>query len=625
MNRKEYIECCTKFVKKFTYKRKIVKHSFEEEELVKVKEIDRFLRSIILDNTDEMLLRFEEKYKRYLGITVKINNNHNEELSFMLNLFFDTDDFDYGKDNLYIAKSLYLIGQNKHLEVFFCTSLLKASRNEFGFVLPERKKKNCISASAFICDLDLPEHLKTLSDDAIMELLDYDYYELFKELGGTIVRSGGGLHLYIGTQTIDLKIPEMEQRWRSLSNDLTILFRDFGSDIRCSGDLVRLLRVPNCVNRKPKYGPQGKSVKILRSDYRINSLETIEQVVDYCLKGGSQGIFEDVLDDIIPYDKKEELFYHIEWDDDIFIDEVKRYEPPKVIREKYKVLFPNEECERVTPKSSIPKVHSNLETKSPKAKGDYYSSYTGIMVDYKTFSREPYYVKDILFFLSNRSSSEGIRHTTIFMLLFSWYFFSHIHDTDTLISKMKYVNDTFFKPSFSEHEILSQTKSNLQYVMKLGHRFKRFRNETIVKYYAPTEEEKAITIGNYYEKESMSYRSKKQAKESKAWIKRYHEKKEEQGIQTYTWEGQEEKAYKFLMENPYITPTKALKAGISTRQYYKLIDKVRSELGIVVQKKDLESYFIENPDITFKEFFELTGASRTSYQNYRRKYKPKSK
>ena len=79
------------------------------------------------------------------------------------------------------------------------------------------------------------------------------------------------------------------------------------------------------------------------------------------------------------------------------------------------------------------------------------------------------------------------------------------------------------------------------------------------------------------------------------------------------------------MENPYITPTKALKAGISTRQYYKLIDKVRSELGIVVQKKDLESYFIENPDITFKEFFELTGASRTSYQNYRRKYKPKSK
>ena len=120
-------------------------------------------------------------------------------------------------------------------------------------------------------------------------------------------------------------------------------------------------------------------------------------------------------------------------------------------------------------------------------------------------------------------------------------------------------------------------------------------------------------------------KNKKQEKESKAWIKRYHKKKEEQGIPTYTWEGQETNAYEFLKVNPYITPTQAKKEGISTRQYYKLIDKVRSELGIVVQKKDLESYFIENPDITFKEFSELTGGSRTSYQNYRRKYKLKFK
>lgn len=625
MNRKEYMEKCTKFVKKFTHKREVLKHSFSEADLAKVREIDSFLRSIVLDNTDEMLLSLEEKHKRYLGITVRVNNNHNEALSFMVNLFFDTDDFEYSKDNLYIAKSLYLIGQNKHLEVFFCTSLLKASRNEYGFVVPERKKKNCVSVSAFICDLDLPEHLKALSDNEIMELLDYDYYELFKTLGGSIIRSGGGLHLYIGTQTIDLKTKEMEQRWRSVSNDLTILFRGYGSDIRCAGDLVRLLRVPSCVNRKPKYGPQGKAVKMLRSDYRMNTLEEIEQVVDYCLKGGAQGVFEDVLEDIIPYDKEEELFYFIEWEDDIFTDEVKPYELPVAIREQCKALFPEEESKCTETVLPAPRVCPVIEVAPSENTGSYYASYEGINVDYKTFSSEPYYVRDILFFLANRKSSEGVRHTTIFMLLFSWYFFSRIHDTDTLYRKMKYVNDTFFKPSFSEEEILSQTKSNLQYVMSLGHRFKRFKNDTLVRIYQPTEEEKAITIGNYYEKDSKAYKNKKQAKDSKAWIKRYHRKKQEQGIHTYTWDGQEKEAYEFLKANPHITPTQAQKEGISTRQYYKLIDKVRNELGIVIQKKDLESCFIENPDISFKEFFERTRGSRTSYQNYRRKYKPKSK
>lgn len=623
MNRKEYMEKCTKFVKKFTHKREVLKHSFSEEDLVKVREIDIFLREIILDNTDEMLLALEEKHKRYLGITVRVNNNHNEALSFMVNLFFDTDDFEYRKDNLYIAKSLYLIGQNKHLEVFFCTSLLKASMNEYGYVMPQRRKKNCVSVSAFICDLDLPEHLKVLSDDEIMELLDYDYYELFKVLGGTIIRSGGGLHLYLGTQTIDLKTPEMEQRWRSVSNDLTILFRDYGSDIRCSGDLVRLLRVPWCVNRKPKYGSQGKAVKMLRSDYRMNSLEEIEQVVDYCLKGGAQGAFEDVLDDIIPYDKKEELFYFIEWEDDIFTGEVKPYEPPVAIREQCKTLFPEEESKCTKQLSTVPRVRPGIEVKPKEVTGGYYDSYEGIKVDYRTFSNEQYYIKDILFFLANRKCSEGIRHTTIFVLLFLWYFLSRIHDTDTLFRKMKYVNANFFKPSLSEQELLLQTKSNLQYIISLGYRYKKFKNETIERYYQPTEEEKAITTGNYYVQDSIGYKKKIQENHNKAWMKRYHKMKEEQGISTYTWEGQEAKAYEFLKEHPLCTAMEAQKEGISTRQYYKLIDKVRSELGIVIQKKDFESCFVENPDISFKEFVELTGGSRTSYQKYRRRYKAK--
>jgi len=357
----------------------------------------------------------------------------------------------------------------------------------------------------------------------------------------------------------------------------------------------------------------------------MNTLEEIEQVVDYCLKGGAQGAFEDVMDEIIPYDKKEELFYFIEWEDDIFTDEVKPYEPPVEIREQYKALFPDEESICTIKVPAAPRVRPDIVVAPGEATGGYYTSYEGIMVDYKTFSSEPYYVRDILFFLANRKCSEGIRHSTIFFLLFAWYYFSRIHDTDTLFRKMKYVNDTYFKPSLSEEEILSQTKSNLQYVISLGHRFKRFKNETIARYYQPTQEEMQLTIGNYYEKDSKDYKNKKQAMESKSWMKSYHKKKAEKGIQTYTWKGQETKAYEFLKEHPYLTSTEAQKEGISLRQYYKLIDKVRSELGIVIQKKDLESCFIENPDITFKEFFERTGGSRTSYQNYRRKYKSKSK
>ena len=200
MRKKEmYFDFAKKYVKKQLRKREVAKLTFSDSEMEEIRKIKTFLENIVLDNSDEMLRQLEGTYKRYLGISVKVNCATDKECSLFFNYFFDVEDFHYKKDDLYIPKAIYHLGKNRHCEMFFCTSLLRAGVNEYGFVTPQRRSKNVLSASCFFADLDLPEDLQTLDDDALLQRFENEFWELVRYLGVTIVRSGGGLtRLYRG-------------------------------------------------------------------------------------------------------------------------------------------------------------------------------------------------------------------------------------------------------------------------------------------------------------------------------------------------------------------------------------------------------------------------------------------
>lgn len=146
----EFCAISKKMVKKTFYKRAIAKLSFSEKEMEKIKEIDGFLKSHCMDNSDE-LLRSIEKGEQYFCVVVKMRMVHKgKELVKFISHYFNIKDFDYKKVEYYIAKCIYQIARNRHAEVYHCVNLLRARYNEYDICVPERKQKNASSSSLII-------------------------------------------------------------------------------------------------------------------------------------------------------------------------------------------------------------------------------------------------------------------------------------------------------------------------------------------------------------------------------------------------------------------------------------------------------------------------------------------
>lgn len=345
------------------------------------------------------------------------------------------------------------------------------------------------------------------------------------------------------------------------------------------------------------------------NEYKINSLEEIEQVVDYLFEGGKNRFYEDILDDIIPVPLEENEFIELgDIDIPVFDSDPIDYVAPTYIRQMAMSL-----CNKVEEEEKRDVIIPNeVKSKEPNYSGSYYESYTGIKIQYEKFlTNEFFQVRDILFFISNRSSSEGIRHTTIFLVGYSWYHFKGIRRETDFVKKCMWLNH-FFKPMLSEEEIIYQAKENFKYIVRLGCRTKYINARTIEKVFKPSIEEKAIVRGNYFLKGSFDWKEKKRTEHAKYNLEFYHRKNGYKGKQ------QQERhltALKYIEANPTAGVTKICnELGISTTLYYSIIREMN------IPKIDKEALVKENPDISFKEFNEITGASRTSYYRYKNKH-----
>lgn len=501
-----------KIVKKHFRKRKVAKLSFNEKELQEIKELKRFLEDVLIDNREEIEKYFDETRKLYFCVSIKVTVG---ELSTFVNHYFSIEDFKYARDELYIPKAIYSISKNRHCELFFCTSLLKTTRNCHGFSSVERRGENAYMSSIVFVDLDLPQELSILENDELLERLLDAYGNLFSLLGCKIIRSGGGIHIYFGISSILIHNEEAIKKWDTIILKLSLIFREWGSDSKCK-DRVRLLRIPFGFNRKNKYGIQGKEVKILYDDYRTNDISVVLRMIDYWIS--MQKLQSDILEGIIP---SNDVGYYDEgfvFLGDIGLDVFGDVEVEKCSNEEdcSKQIGDTSECSNVMPKAIV-----------RQNKGDYFSSYKGVVCAYDEMKCDKdYRIRDICFFLNNRSSSEGIRHTSMWFLIYSYYNFLMIRDYEELKQKMIVINENYFKPRMSSYEFEYSYNDCFKSISKAKFRNKNIRNEVIKDTYKPSMEELELVRGNYYTKGTKEFEMKEKkehARRTREYRKRKHQ------------------------------------------------------------------------------------------------------
>lgn len=449
-----------------------------------------------------------------------------------------------------------------------------------------------------------------------------------------MVRSGGGIHLYIPIETIELTSEEQLNQWKDAMGDLAFLLHKWGADIKCI-DTCRILRPIHTRNRKEKYGTNGLEVSIMRESEKRFTLEEASKKIEWLIKGGDKQCFENILDDIFYYEEEEQEiseeddimsnFFPIDFDDDIFPDEPKVYVPKKVFLEELKRLERLEREAKEKEEKEREKLQTEEALERPVRFGELSenvkNSYQGICVDYDSLPNILWQSRDLLFYLCNRSTSEGCRNNMLFFFAFNAYYFEGKRSFEELLSMCKWINKTYFKPPLEEDEV----SSTLKYWYKkfeVNVRTKYIRNETIQTYFPFSDEEKQYTTGNYFPVGSKEFLEKKRIAHAKNSLEQHHRKREAQGIESL--KSKQERTKQFIREHPEAPYSKAKEAlGIGESFFYRERKAIQEELGLRKEKPDYESAFRDNPNITYEEFYEMFGVTKCTYFRNKRKYNNK--
>lgn len=568
---------------------------FTEEELVKVKEIDEFLKTVSLHRNNPM---FEDKRVKYLCLVFRgtYTRMNGTEIECFISKYINQEDFDY-KIPYFVAKCIYRLAQKRCVEVFFTVNTLKALPNERNKYIPDRKRENVFSSSSLYVDLDLPSELTHLGNEEILSLLRTDYEELFLNLEPTIInRSGGGIHLYYSfEESMYLNTDENLLSYMDMLRTLERLFEDSGADKKCR-DFVRMLRVINCMNRKRKYGKDGKEVSIIYSSGKTYEVSELKTKLEFLLQGGMTGLCESVLEGMFASDEVEVKNV---------LDEILEENTQKLQEEQVEELElkPKERKVSATAKRLI----------------DF--GYKGVQAFYDYNGESYFQAKDIMCWIQNREYHEGQRNNILFFMNYIWFVYNRTWTCEAMLEKSQKLN-TYFKPMLSETELLKAVKYNFNNLNSRKHYNLSIRNTTIQSYLHFTEEEKQhCCIGLYCD--TYEEYLKELALRKKRVIREWHTKqREKEGTLSKTQ--RKEQCKKLLEENPSMSIKEFMeRTGLSKSSY----DVYKRELGNSREKhyKEQRDYYLQpfksNPDISCEEYTELLNCSKSTYQKYRNIYR----
>lgn len=590
---KVYLSKATKSAVRRAFLKRQFKDNFTDEEMVKVKEIDDFLRAVNLQKNNPM---FEDTRTKYTCIVFKstYKRKNGTNIDCFIPKFINQEDFDY-KIPYYVAKCIYRLSQKKCIEVFFTVNTLRAVPNENNRYIPERKRENVLSSSSLYVDLDLPSELIHLSNEEILNLLKTDFEELFINIEPSyIIRSGGGCHLYYTfEESFFIKTDEQIFFYMDMLRTIQGLFESYGADIKCV-DMARILRVPNCKNRKEKYGEQGRDISIIYKSGKNYDVFELDKKLKFLLQGGMTGLCEDVLGDIF--------------------DDFETENSPDDICEQEDQELQEEQIEVLELKPKEKKVSATV-----KRLVDF--GYKGIQ-QYYDYNGETYFqAKDIMCWIQNRNNHEGERNNILFFMNYIWFVYNRVWTYEAMLERSRKLN-TYFNPNLSETELIKAVKYNFNNLNSRKHYNLSIRNTTIQSYLHFTKEEKQYCCIGLYCDTYKEYQEARRLRKMQYSRERYTCQLEQEGLIRRT--ERKEQYKKLLEENPLMT-VKEFKeiTGLGKSSF----DVYKKEIGNSREKhfQQQKDYYLQpfksNPDISCKEYTEILNCSKSSYRKYRKLFR----
>lgn len=604
-----------------TFHKRNFNDNFTAEEMEQIREIDAFIRRICLYHGEDFLGEYKGQY--FFLCCKSAYHYRGEELSCFVNKYISVKDFEYKKIDCYVAKCIYRLIQNRHIEVFYAVNSFKAGYTASGKCYPQRTNECVCFSNAVFTDIDLPQEMHDLENETVLEMLRSTYKELFVNVPISLaVRSGGGLHLYYElSQTVDLRNESMKVLWKDTMRCLQQIFKDAGSDIRVI-DATRILRLPYSINRKEKYGPKGKRVNVVYDGRVTYDLEELNRKLHFIEQGGMATLLEEVLEEIdnitfsgaldeetmfVPVDVSEE--------EDVFKD-VAYVEPPRrknMTEEKGCTVWDAEKDSSLTDDTEFSSVKDmGLQVAKKNSKKD--TKYKGIAVDYESIPGDFWQNRDVLFWVLNRGNHEGYRHSLLFVLGFNWYHIRHIRSHDELYQKWTEVNQ-LLSPPLEDAE--------LEVFMKGAYATYRKRdiyrcicNKTIQQLFEFTEEEKEIVAGCYYDTKEENEKKRK-----KNVMKSYYKGLKKKG--KISKKEEKENIRQILLEHPQMTyeefEQKTGKSKYLFKQYKKELG-IASKKGRPNTKEKYLSFFETEEDTSEEAFMEKFHCSSVSYRRYKKMY-----
>lgn len=267
------------------------------------------------------------------------------------------------------------------------------------------------------------------------------------------------------------------------------------------------------------------------------------------------------------------------------------------------------------------------ETEEPKSRKRERNEHTAIqrMIDFQYKGIQPYYdynneqhylARDIMIWLQGRSNHEGKRHKILFFMHYIWYVLNGIRTEERLMERSLKLN-TYFKPSLDNHELEELVKYNIRYLNAREHKPRNIRHMIIQSELHFTDEELTITQGIYCDT-YKEYEEKRRIKGNKKDYERYIRIREEQGKRP---KGEaKQKNLEIIKQNPLISYREFHElTGLSKPtydDYKKALNYDREFRKKLIRDKWLQP-FKDTPKISCSEYCKLMNCSKATFEKYR--------
>ena len=267
------------------------------------------------------------------------------------------------------------------------------------------------------------------------------------------------------------------------------------------------------------------------------------------------------------------------------------------------------------------------EKKEPQVRKRERKEHTAIqrMIDFQYKGLQPYYdfnneshylTRDLMIFIQNRNNLEGLRHKILFYFHYIWYVFYGIRTEEKMMERTFKLN-TYIKPMLDNHELETLVKYNIRYLNAREHKPKNIRHTIIQNELHFTDEELTITQGIYCDTYT-EYEEKRRIRGNIRDYQRYIRIREEQGKRP---RGEaKQKNLEIIKQNPLISYREFYElTGLSKStfdDYKKTLNFNREFRKQLVREKWLKPFY-DNSSISCNEYCELMKCSRSTFEKYR--------